>query len=186
MERLGLKPQYGSTSPATNITLHDFENALASMTALLYWAAGNVQPDYWAPQILGYNASQFTRVSQVKSTALVSRPEMQLNINVFSLALGSGTSAILLVTIFVLLRRLPGGNEARVGSTGILHSMWLAYNRLQLQNQFLQVVEPTTNNLRTMGMVEVQLADEWPSSISGSNASVYCSVSHPVPPGAVE
>jgi hypothetical protein len=55
--------------------------------------------------------------------------------------------------------------------------MWMAYSRPQLQNRFVQVVEPTTDNLRTMGMIEVQLADERLPSISGSNRSGYHSVS---------
>jgi hypothetical protein len=39
MEQLGLYPQYpGETISPTNTTLHQFENALASMTALMYWA----------------------------------------------------------------------------------------------------------------------------------------------------
>jgi hypothetical protein len=57
MDKLGLYPQlsrvagpsFNSTSlsvNATNITLHEFENALASMTALLYWAGTNVFSSY--------------------------------------------------------------------------------------------------------------------------------------------
>lgn len=42
MEQLGLFPQYldqgGIVSPPFNTTLHQFENALANMTALVYWA----------------------------------------------------------------------------------------------------------------------------------------------------
>jgi hypothetical protein len=54
--------------------------------------------------------------------------------------------------------------------------MWMAYTHPQLQDRFLQVVEPTTDNLRTIGMVELQLADEQLPSTSGSNQSGY----HPV------
>jgi hypothetical protein len=54
--------------------------------------------------------------------------------------------------------------------------MWMAYTRPQLQDLFLQVVDPTTDNLRTMGMIELQLADEQFPSTSGSNQSGY----HPV------
>jgi hypothetical protein len=54
--------------------------------------------------------------------------------------------------------------------------MWMAYSRPQLQDRLLQVVEPTTNNLRSIGMVELQLADEQLPSTSGSNQNGY----HPV------
>jgi hypothetical protein len=41
MEQLGLYPQYPDYIghiPLTNTTLHQFENALANMTGLMYWA----------------------------------------------------------------------------------------------------------------------------------------------------
>jgi hypothetical protein len=48
----------------------------------------------------------------------------------------------------------------------MLHTIWMAYKRPELRDLFLQVVEPTTDNLRTMGMVQMQLADERPPLIS--------------------
>jgi hypothetical protein len=49
--------------------------------------------------------------------------------------------------------------HAAVDNTGILQTMWIAYNHPELQADFLQVVEPTTDNLRSMGMFETQLAE---------------------------
>ena len=76
------------------------------------------------------------------------------------LVAGFGASIILLVTAFILIRRLPGVAQAGVDGTGILPSMWMAYKRPELQDRFLEVAEPTTDNLREVGMVEIQLADE--------------------------
>src|ERR1700734_1339099 len=76
------------------------------------------------------------------------------------LAIGFSTSVILLITAFILIRRRPTVSEVGVDATGILPIMWMAYRRPELQNIFLQVVEPTTYNLRKMGMVDVQLTDE--------------------------
>lgn len=75
------------------------------------------------------------------------------------LAVGFGASIILLIMVYVLMRRFPGVTRSGVDATGILPSMWLAYKRPQLQSLFLQVIEPTADNLRTMGMIEVQLVD---------------------------
>jgi len=42
MEQIGLFPQYltqgGEVDPPINTTLHQFENALANMVALVFWA----------------------------------------------------------------------------------------------------------------------------------------------------
>jgi hypothetical protein len=81
------------------------------------------------------------------------------------------------VVVLLLIRRLPRTDEAGIDNIGILPSMWMAYKHPQLQTLFLQVVEPTIDNLRTMGMVEMQLADETPPFISGSTNGGYHSVS---------
>lgn len=73
------------------------------------------------------------------------------------LAVGFGTSIILLTMACIMMYRLPGVGPANIDASGILSCMWIAYWRPQLQDLFLRVVEPTTDNLRTMGMVEVQL-----------------------------
>jgi len=81
------------------------------------------------------------------------------------LAVGFGTSIILLTMACIMIYRLPGVRIASVDATGILSCMWIAYQRPQLQDLFFRVGEPTTENLRTMGMVEVQLAYDKLSSI---------------------
>jgi hypothetical protein len=49
--------------------------------------------------------------------------------------------------------------------------MWIAYRRPQLQDLFLQVMEPTTEALRAMGMFEMRLVDEEFPATTGSNIS---------------
>jgi hypothetical protein len=73
------------------------------------------------------------------------------------------TSIVLLIIACGLVRRFPGATKGGVDATGILSSMWIAYRCPELQDTFLQVVEPSTDNLRKMGMFEVQLARGWPS-----------------------
>jgi hypothetical protein len=75
------------------------------------------------------------------------------------------------------MQRFPDVSKAGIDATGILPSMWMAYKCPQLQNQFLQVVDPTTNNLRKIGMVEMQLVDERPPLLVGSENNGYHSVS---------
>lgn len=86
------------------------------------------------------------------------------------LAVGFGTSIILLVTVIVMMKCSFSVTHTGVDATGILPSMWIAYNRPQLRERFLQVTEPTIDNLRTMGMVEMRLADERVPSSSGSRS----------------
>jgi hypothetical protein len=76
------------------------------------------------------------------------------------------TSLVLLIIAVALIRRFPDVADAQVHIAGILPSMWIAYRRPQLRGQFLQVTEPTIDNLRAMGMVKMKLAEEEPPSIS--------------------
>ena len=71
----------------------------------------------------------------------------------------------------VLIRRFSGIAKVGVDATGILQTMWMAYRRPQLQDRFLQVMEPTTENLRTIGMIHMQLVDEKLPLISESTVS---------------
>jgi len=177
MEQLGIYPMFGNDSVnqwltknnPTNITLHQFENAIASMTAMIYWTAANNGPDTWFQNLV--NQSTVNPVSTLRGSAMVSSVETQLNINIFSLAVGCSTSVILLIVALVLIRRFSGVTKVGVDATGILQTMWMAYRRPQLQDRFLQVMEPTTDNLRTMGMVHMQLADERLPLISESTIS---------------
>jgi len=167
MDRLGLYPQFpdldlgGITPVPLIVNLHQFENALATMTALMYWGAAYLQPDSWIKNVTG---SDIGHTSVLQGQAIVSSTQTQLNINIISLAVGFSTSVILLITAFILIRRRPTVSEVGVNPTGILSIMWMAYRHPELQNKFLQVVEPTVYNLRKMGMVEVQLTDEKPAT----------------------
>ena len=83
------------------------------------------------------------------------------------LAVGFGTSVVLLAVTFTLTRSLSDTVEAGVDATSV-PIMRMAYRHPQLQNIFLQVVKPTTGNLPTMGTVKMHLAHEKPPSTSQS------------------
>lgn len=87
------------------------------------------------------------------------------------LAVGFGTSITLLILTIVMMLRFPGDYKAGIDAIGILPSMWMAYKRPQLESQFLEVENPTTNNLRAMGLVEIELADRQLPPISGPTHS---------------
>jgi hypothetical protein len=70
------------------------------------------------------------------------------------------TSLVLFITMAVLTKHIVDVNPVKVDSTGILPNMWMAYRCPQLHSLFSQVVEPTTDNLRAMGMVEMKLAED--------------------------
>ena len=88
------------------------------------------------------------------------------------LTLGFVTSLVLLGTAAVLIRRLPYFANTAFDTSGVLRDMWMAYRHPHLRSRFLQVVEPTTDNLRAIGMVQMQLAEGWspvPMSESGNS-----------------
>ena len=95
----------------------------------------------------------------------------------FQLAVGFGASIILLVTASILIRRSPTIAQTGIGATGILPSMWIAYRHPELQDLFVQIAEPTTDALRSIGMVKMQLVDETYAPISESTDGRYHSVS---------
>jgi hypothetical protein len=107
MDQLGFYPQLapneGITMTPKNATLHQLENTLANMVALVYWAgihtrlklsslhcgnsisaAGTVHQDNW---ILNATAGSLSGgyVSVLPSWALVSSTETQLNVSNFEL-----------------------------------------------------------------------------------------------------
>jgi hypothetical protein len=82
----------------------------------------------------------------------------------FQLIAGIGASTLLLIVACVLIQRFPGVKNVGFDATGILPSMWIAYQHPELQELFSQVVKPTTDNLRTMGMIKMQLGPDWLSS----------------------
>jgi len=122
----------------------------------MYWTATNVPLSPWRQQAAGTSVG----LPVLHGSALVTRTEMRLNINLFSLTLGFVTSLVLLITTAVLIKPFSDGSPVGVGTTGILPNMWMAYRHPQLRSLFLQVVEPTTDNLRAIGMVEMKLAED--------------------------
>jgi hypothetical protein len=101
MGQLGLYPgtsDKAATLTVKTITLHDLENTLASMTALIYWAGMHIYPqvsshldvestvanppDPWLKNIsdgVGASASIYDR-TVLQGWALVSRTATQLNV----------------------------------------------------------------------------------------------------------
>ncbi|KII84282.1 hypothetical protein PLICRDRAFT_32355 [Plicaturopsis crispa FD-325 SS-3] len=153
MQRLGLYPE--DTNSVFNIgttTLHDFENTLATMSASLYWAAANIESDQFAPP--GFNNSLGGHAELLRGEARISTTEARLN-----LAVGLGTSAVLLA-LAVLLVRAPDGYDAAINTVGVLQLLWLVNGRPSLREQVSQVDEPTIDNLRAAGMFEVRVASE--------------------------
>src|ERR1700733_14561656 len=107
MDQLGFYPQLapgiGMTMTPKNATLHQLENILANMVALVYWAgihthlklssfhcgnsisaAGTVHQDNWFLNATAGNLSG-GYVSVLQSWALVSSTETQLNVSNFEL-----------------------------------------------------------------------------------------------------
>jgi len=97
----------------------------------------------------------------IAGEAIISRSDLalHLDLNVLPIAVGLGTSIILLVLAIVLVGNLEGEAEA-VDSTGILQLVWLLRDRPDLLKLIGQVEKPSATELRAAGMFTVRMAGE--------------------------
>jgi hypothetical protein len=75
------------------------------------------------------------------------------------LALGFGASVALLI-LATVLSHSRGSQETSVDTIGVLQLMWLIKDRPELLRHLSEVEEPTVDNLREAGRVEVRLAGD--------------------------
>ncbi|KII88658.1 hypothetical protein PLICRDRAFT_41860 [Plicaturopsis crispa FD-325 SS-3] len=162
MGRLGLYPEASSTSGFeidTPPTLHAFENALAAMTASLYWAAANVRDDQFV--MPGQPTNLRSHAQLLQGSARISLTESRLNLSIVPIAFGLGVSIVLLA-LAVVLTRPPDGHGAVIDSVGVLQLLWLMNRRPSLHERVSQVDVPTMDNLRAAGMFNVRVASAIP------------------------
>jgi|SRR5882762_4678806 len=99
MEQLGLYPQYRPAEKTMNVTLHQFENALANMVASMYWGgiyfqflgssranpafvAANVQPSHWIQKAMMGGSDVHLPV--IRGSALITITATHLNVCISS------------------------------------------------------------------------------------------------------
>ncbi|KAI0938435.1 hypothetical protein AcW1_001833 [Taiwanofungus camphoratus] len=144
LKELGMSPNTSS-----NIMLHQIENALANLTAALYWASANLLPP---------NTTQ-AYVSLLSGATVAAQTASRLNLNLLPIAVGFGCSTVLL---FLAVQFTHGMNEStpRIGSIGVLQLIWLTHEQPAFQELVATVNQPTTENLRSVGMLKIGIAQQ--------------------------
>ncbi|EIW83815.1 hypothetical protein CONPUDRAFT_150871 [Coniophora puteana RWD-64-598 SS2] len=150
MKQLGVTAQSTTgqekpPDPSFELSPRQLESALSNLAAGLMWTAGQV------------NEGGFQRA--VGETLVTQQVLMwRLNINLAPLLFALFASLIMLgVEIFITGFSTP---TSAVDSTGILEILWLSDRLPPLREGVRNVSEPTTDNLRAAGMVDVCIADE--------------------------
>ncbi|KAF7798556.1 hypothetical protein EIP86_009778 [Pleurotus ostreatoroseus] len=128
-----------------NVPLADINHSLAKAYAAVLWY-NNVQSASIARPF----------IERQQGEALVPTTELQVRIiiNMFSLALGLGSSCVLLVIFIVLIyrtRHVRKQDGALVESTGLLPMLWLLGNEPSLKH----IHKPDIDALRVAGMHEI-------------------------------
>ncbi|KAJ6484898.1 hypothetical protein C8R45DRAFT_931332 [Mycena sanguinolenta] len=166
-------------SNTQNITLHGFENALATLVASIFWTLGHMQPSY--SYIIGTidpfpNGTITNTLNNVSSpimllpgianiTEVFAETQLELSIiaakyqstNRLKVSAGLVVSIVLMVTALPLLRGSEFDRDLPIDGIGILHAIWLYRNHPGLWHILEHVEHPTNENLREAGMVWTRL-----------------------------
>ncbi|KAJ6509864.1 hypothetical protein DFH09DRAFT_271536 [Mycena vulgaris] len=171
MSRLRLTPSWIKTPnvPYTmdTLQLHDIENSLSALVASLYWMAGNVQADGLSSKYAQLNGIIYpeglnpeipvppvlkggnTSITQLKSAS-------RLDLSLLPVVVGLGTSVLLFILAFPFCFD-TGGEKPQTDGMGVLQTIWLFRNHPDLDTLLPPTEIPTDTNLRSAGMVRVQL-----------------------------
>ncbi|KAF7336351.1 hypothetical protein MVEN_02183600 [Mycena venus] len=153
----------------SNVTLHDFENALSTIVATVFWTLGHVPLSYGEIEsgrspVAEYDQRYFLKPPRwvpilLKGNATVSEicTETRLTMNIVAIVVGLSAAMVLaLVSLrYSFLYEVPRDREdVTIDGAGILHTIWLYRNHSELAGILGQVEDPTNNNLRKAGMVD--------------------------------
>ncbi|KAF8164110.1 hypothetical protein K438DRAFT_1984814 [Mycena galopus ATCC 62051] len=168
--------------PRTNVTLREFENALSGLVASMYWTLGHIAPpQVFTPASLTPNGPPPVEVSLLQGSAEVTETTVEARFDLSTTAviillnsvplraplinslIASGilASAILLLVSLQFLdfrKSREHDDDVVISGMGLLHAIWLYREHPELEKLLEQVVEPTDENLRRAGMVQMGLA----------------------------
>ncbi|KAJ7610615.1 hypothetical protein DFH06DRAFT_1485488 [Mycena polygramma] len=178
MERLSLDPSWISTKtePVSKpvLALHEIENAISALFATAFWLMGHVRPD---PLEMRYSLRGDTNLggelvppalAAGNTTVAQHSLQIRLEISLIAVSLGLGVS-ILLVIVALPYAVAGSGTRSPVDSISILQTIWIFRRHDNLSHSLHQVADPNEANLRTAGLVTVQLVG--PSSETGVDDS---------------
>ncbi|KAF7330652.1 hypothetical protein MSAN_02450400 [Mycena sanguinolenta] len=159
MTYLGLNPL---TNVSSVVSLHDIENALSNLVAMIFWTAGHVQVNPWYikysldPNGDVPDAGAFPVLDSGNATILqLETTQVRLTSNLIVVIVGLATSVVeMLLCIPFLLAAIqhPVGPQ----SAGLLHTIWLWRNHRGFSPQLRNVHWPRETTLRKAGLIPLQ------------------------------
>ncbi|KAF7367978.1 hypothetical protein MSAN_00863400 [Mycena sanguinolenta] len=159
-------------SDTRNITLHDFENAMSTLLASMFWTLGHTRPPYRAllpglpPRSNGTVLEFLNDVppAPILTSGIANITEVftetQLELSIIAVSAGLVVSIVLMAVSLPLLRGSVSDDNLPINGTGILHAIWLYRNHPELHRMLEQVDHPTDENLRAAAMVRTRLVGE--------------------------
>ncbi|KAJ6481908.1 hypothetical protein C8R45DRAFT_1076052 [Mycena sanguinolenta] len=181
MSYLGLDPFTNMSSVV--LQLHEIENAVANLVAMVFWTAGHIKLDSW---YIEYSDTDTGAVETGTLPVLVSgNPTIieeqvsyaRLNSNSLAVAFGLATSVIQLMLTIIFLRTSMKHGSGLQGK-GLLHNIWLWRNHHQISSPLNDVRQPIERNLRSAGLFPLknsakEHADEsqWWEEVSPDHSS---------------
>ncbi|KAJ7079920.1 hypothetical protein C8R43DRAFT_344838 [Mycena crocata] len=152
-------------SPPPHLLLHEVEDALANLTAAIFWLVGHIPPLHKPlVNVVTSTPDKWTHtqpffLSEGHVAVMELSVETRLNLNIIAILTGL-VSAITLTALILPLLFRPDADMAGSGDwtygTGFLHAIWLYRNDPELKEILPQVDDPTEDNLRAAGMVRFQ------------------------------
>ncbi|KAF8193156.1 hypothetical protein K438DRAFT_1829199 [Mycena galopus ATCC 62051] len=155
-------------NPSSGLQLHDIENALSNLLAMIFWTAGHVELNPWyikyslnvdngvseAETVPGLNSGNTTITQQETS-------HVRLSLNLIAVTLGFITSIVQMILCIMLLWTSTG-HDNNIQGNGLLHYIWLWHSCLQFSHSLKEVKQPTEANLRNAGQIpQHPLTEEW-------------------------
>ncbi|KAJ6474834.1 hypothetical protein C8R45DRAFT_1010680 [Mycena sanguinolenta] len=163
MTYLGLDP-FANVSSAVVVQLHDIENALSNLLAMIFWMAGHMKLDPWDMEYTyditnGDNGVEIGAVPVlVSSTVTVVQQDtshVRLTTNLTAIIVGLTSSVIQMILYIAFLLpsiQQPGNPQNR----GLLHSIWIWRNHRKSSLPLRDVQHPTKTNLRRAGLITLE------------------------------
>ncbi|KAJ7610618.1 hypothetical protein DFH06DRAFT_1308628 [Mycena polygramma] len=182
MELLNLDPSWISTKmePVSRpvLALHDIENAVASLLATVFWLVGHVRPDRLQMQysIIGETelAGELVPPTLTVGHTTVAQHTLQIRLEISLIAVSLGLALSILLGIVALPYALADSSARRppVDSIGTLQTVWIFRRHAGLSHSLCQVRDPEEANLRTAGLITVQLFSAHLDSVDTTPAPV--------------
>ncbi|KAJ7019086.1 hypothetical protein C8F04DRAFT_353328 [Mycena alexandri] len=144
------------------LMLHDIENALSNLLAMTFWIGANIHPDPWYMRFSDFSSldpKQGTSPVVASSKTILQQETLRLRLdsNIIPITLGFGTS-LLLAMICISLLHSAVKEKGAIEASGILHNIWLWRSHPRLRSLLSDIKQPTEANLRTAGLIPIQLS----------------------------